>query len=74
MHQAGLLPDDPPWNQFRANRLSQLKLTQMPTTKLFQLVLTSFSFEPEINLKALGQCFLPLVQDLSCAIASPSYS
>ncbi|NJN91114.1 MAG: hypothetical protein HC833_18255 [Leptolyngbyaceae cyanobacterium RM1_406_9] len=65
LHQADLLPDDPPWNQFRANRSSQLKLTQMHTRRLFQLVLTSFSFEPEIDLKALGQCFLPLVQDLS---------
>jgi len=33
--------------------------------KPFQLVLTSFSFEPEIDLKALVQSFLPLVQDLS---------
>ncbi|NJN56590.1 MAG: hypothetical protein HC879_03385 [Leptolyngbyaceae cyanobacterium SL_5_9] len=59
------LPDDLPWNQFRANSLSQFQLTQTPTGRPFQLVLTSFSFEPEIDLKALVQCFLLLVQDLS---------
>jgi hypothetical protein len=49
-------------------RSSQLKLTHMPTRSPFQLVLTSFSFEPEIGLKALVQCLLPLVQDLSLEI------
>ncbi|NJO52590.1 MAG: hypothetical protein HC840_27895 [Leptolyngbyaceae cyanobacterium RM2_2_4] len=37
----------------------------MHTRISFQLVLTSFSFEPEIDLKALVQCLLPLVQDCS---------
>ncbi|NJN59698.1 MAG: DUF5615 family PIN-like protein [Leptolyngbyaceae cyanobacterium SL_5_9] len=60
--QAGLLPDDPPWNQFRANSLSPLKRTQMLTKRSLQLVSTSFSFEPKIDLKALVQCLLLLVQ------------
>jgi hypothetical protein len=55
----------PPWNQSWANRLSQLKLTQMPTERPPQLVLMSFSFEPEIDPKALVQHLLPLVQDFS---------
>jgi hypothetical protein len=58
------LPNVLPWNQFQANSLSQLKLTKTTTRSSFQLVSTSFSFEPEIDLKALVRCFLPLVQDL----------
>jgi hypothetical protein len=37
-----------------------LKLTETLGKRSFQLVLTSFSFEPEIDLKALVQCLLPL--------------
>lgn len=55
------LPYNPPWNQFWANRSSQFKLTQTFVRSSLQLVLTSFSFEP-IDLKALVQCPLPLVQ------------
>jgi len=54
-HQAGLLPNVPPWNQFRADSLSQLKLTETSIRSSFQLVSTSFSFKPEIDLKALVQ-------------------
>jgi len=65
LHQFDLLPNVPPWNQFWANSLSQLKLTRTPTGSAFQLVLASFSFEPEIDLKALVQCLLLLVQNFS---------
>jgi hypothetical protein len=86
LHQASLLPNVLPWNQFRADSLSQLKLTEIPVRRLFQRVSTRFSFKLEIDLKALVQYLLPLVQDLSCqtlietssyfvlAICSPKFS